>query len=216
MIDTYGKFNIVIDYDRDSLFDELGLKRLQESYMRKDEISPQERFAYVATKLGSNKEHAQRLYDYASKHWLSFSTPILSYGRSKKSLPISCYLNYIDDTTYGLIDNLSETNLLSTMGGGVGIGFGIRPADGKSTGVLAHLGTYDRSVLAYKQSGRRGSYAAYLDIDHPEIVQFIEMRKPTGDQNMRALNLHHGVNVSDKFMEIIIKCTTTPDTNAVS
>jgi ribonucleoside-diphosphate reductase alpha chain len=211
MKDTYGKYDIEIDYTRDSLFDELGLKRLQESYMRKDEVSPQERFAYVATKLGTNKAHAQRLYDYASKHWLSFSTPVLSYGRSRKGLPISCYLNYIDDTTYGLIDNLSETNLLSTMGGGVGVGFGIRPAGEKSTGVMAHMQTYDSSVLAYKQGGRRGSYAAYLDIDHPEIIPFIEMRKPTGDQNIRCQNMHHGVNISDKFMQIIEECMVNPE-----
>lgn len=215
MINTkylYGKYQIEIDYARDNLFDSLGMKRLEESYMRKDEVSPQERFAYVATKLGSNKEHAQRLYDYASKHWLSFSTPILSYGRSRKGLPISCYLNYIDDTTRGLIDNLSETNLLSTLGGGVGIGFGIRSQDEKSVGIIPHLKTYDMSSLAYKQgSTRRGSYAAYLDISHPEIVPFLEIRKPTGDPNMRCQNLHHGINVSDKFMQIIERCMVDPE-----
>lgn len=208
----YGKYSIEIDYSRDKLFDELGMKRLKDSYMRRDEISPQERFAFVATKLGSNKEHAQRLYDYASNHWLSFSTPILAYGRSKKGLPISCYLNYIDDTTKGLINNLSETNLLSTLGGGVGIGFGIRSQDEKSVGVIPHLKTYDMSSLAYKQgSTRRGSYAAYLNIEHPEIVPFLEMRKPTGDPNMRCQNLHHGINVSDKFMDIISECMLDPE-----
>jgi ribonucleoside-diphosphate reductase alpha chain len=210
----YGKYQIEIDYAKDSLFDALGMKRLEESYMRKDEISPQERFAYVATKLGSNKAHAQRIYNYASNHWLSFSTPILSYGRSAKGLPISCYLNYIEDTTRGLIDNLSETNLLSTLGGGVGIGFGIRSQDEKSVGIIPHLKTYDMSALAYKQgSTRRGSYAAYLDISHPEIIQFIEIRKPTGDPNMRCQNMHHGINVTDKFMGIIENCMLNPEAN---
>lgn len=210
----YGKHQIEIDYSRDNLFDALGMKRLEESYMRKDEISPQERFAYVATKLGTNKAHAQRLYDYASKHWLSFSTPILSYGRSNKGLPISCYLNYIEDTTQGLIDNLSETNLLSTLGGGVGIGFGIRSQDEKSVGIIPHLKTYDMSSLAYKQgSTRRGSYAAYLNIEHPEIVPFLEIRKPTGDPNMRCQNMHHGINISDKFMQVIEECMLNPDAN---
>ena len=117
---------ITIDPNKDSLFDQLGVMRLKESYMTEDEISPQERFAFVSKTFGSNIEHAQRLYDYVSKHWLSYSTPILSYGRSKRGLPISCYLNYIDDTAEGLVENLSETNWLSMLGGGVGIGFGIR------------------------------------------------------------------------------------------
>ena len=195
---------IRVDYSRDNLFDELGKIRLKESYMRDEEVSPQERFAYVSSKFGSNPEHAQRLYDYSSKHWLSYSTPILSFGRSKRGLPISCFLNYIEDTAEGLVDNLSETNWLSMLGGGVGIGFGIRSADDKSTGVMPHLKMYDASSLAYRQGRtRRGSYAAYLDISHPDIMIFLEMRKPTGDQNMRALNLHHGINIPDSFMEII-------------
>lgn len=197
---------IQIDLSRDSLFDELGKIRLKESYMREDETSPQERFAYVSKKFGSNLDHAQRLYDYSSKHWLSYSTPILSFGRSKRGLPISCFLNYIEDTAEGLVENLSETNWLSMLGGGVGIGFGIRAADDKSTGVMPHLKIYDASSLAYRQGRtRRGSYAAYLDISHPDIMIFLEMRKPTGDQNMRTLNLHHGVNIPDSFMEIIEK-----------
>ena len=89
---------INIDLERDKLFDELGIKRLQESYMKDDETSPQHRFAFVSKSFGSNQEHAQRLYEYSSKHWLSYSTPILSFGRSKRGLPISCFLNYIEDT----------------------------------------------------------------------------------------------------------------------
>ena len=203
---------IQMDLSRDELFDELGIARLKESYMREDEESPQERFAFVSHKFSSNPEHAQRLYDYASKHWLSYSTPILAYGRMQKGMPISCFLNYVNDTSEGLVNNLSETNWLSMLGGGVGIGFGIRAADDKSTGVMPHLKTYDSSSLAYRQGKtRRGSYAAYLDISHPDITQFLEMRKPTGDQNVRCLNLHHGLNISDRFMELIERCMQDAD-----
>jgi len=199
--------DIEIDLSRDELFDKLGVQRLQESYMKEDETSPQHRFAFVSKQFGSNIEHAQRLYDYASKHWLSYSTPILSYGRSRRGQPISCFLNYIEDTAEGLVQNLSETNWLSMLGGGVGIGFGIRSADDKSTGVMPHLKIYDASSLAYRQGRtRRGSYAAYLDISHPDIIPFLEMRKPTGDPNVRCLNMHHGINISDRFMELIERC----------
>jgi ribonucleoside-diphosphate reductase alpha chain len=195
---------IKMDLSRDDLFDDLGRTRLRESYMRDEEVSPQERFAFVAETFGTNEEHAQRIYDYASKHWLSFSTPILSYGRSKRGLPISCFLSYLDDSAEGLVDTYSEVSWLSMLGGGVGIHVGIRGADDKSVGVMPHLKTYDAGSLAYRQGRtRRGSYAAFLDIDHPDITQFVEMRKPTGDQNFRTLNLHHGVNISNKFMEHI-------------
>jgi ribonucleoside-diphosphate reductase alpha chain len=198
---------IEVDYTRDSLFDELGLKRLKESYMKDDEVSPQERFAYVSKAFGTNEIHAQRLYEYSSKHWLSYSTPILSFGRSKRGLPISCFLPYLDDSAEGLVDCLSEVNWLSMLGGGVGIGIGIRSTDDKSVGVMPHLRTYDASSLAYRQGRtRRGSYAAYLDISHPDILIFLEMRKPTGDPNMRTLNLHHGINITDDFMRLIEKC----------
>ena len=203
---------ITIDLSRDDLFDKLGIQRLKESYMREDEESPQHRFAYVSAKFASNPEHAQRLYDYSSKHWLSYSTPILAYGRMQKGMPISCFLNYINDTAEGLVENLSETNWLSMLGGGVGIGFGIRAADDKSTGVMPHLKTYDSSSLAYRQGKtRRGSYAAYLDISHPDVMMFLEMRKPTGDQNVRCLNLHHGININDRFMDLIERCMTDAD-----
>jgi len=210
MTDTVHGINV--DYSRDGLFAELGKIRLKESYMKDEEVSPQERFAFVSSTFGSNPEHAQRLYEYSSKHWLSYSTPILSFGRSKRGLPISCFLNYIEDTAEGLVDNLSETNWLSMLGGGVGIGFGIRSADDKSTGVMPHLKMYDASSLAYRQGRtRRGSYAAYLSIDHPDIINFLEMRKPTGDQNMRCLNLHHGINIPDAFMQLIEKSMLDPN-----
>ena len=202
---------IKVDFSRDNLFDELGIKRLKESYMREEETSPQERFAYVSKAFGSNKEHAQRLYEYSSRHWLSYSTPVLSFGRSKRGLPISCFLPYLDDSAEGLVDCLAEVNWLSMLGGGVGIGIGIRSSDDKSVGVMPHLRTYDASSLAYRQGRtRRGSYAAYLDISHPDIHIFLEMRKPTGDPNMRTLNLHHGINITDDFMHIIEKCMIDP------
>ena len=195
---------VQIDQSRDALFDELGLMRLRESYMRADEKSPQERFKFVAETFGSNPEHAARIYEYASRHWLSFATPILAFGRTGRGLPVSCYLSYMDDSAEGLIETLSEVNRLSMLGGGVGIHVGIRSADEKSVGVMPHLKVYDASCLAYRQgSTRRGSYAAFLSIDHPDIIPFIEMRKPTGDQNLKALNLHHGVNITDAFMEKI-------------
>jgi ribonucleoside-diphosphate reductase alpha chain len=203
---------IKVNYTRDALFDELGLKRLKESYMRDDEKSPQERFAFVSNSFGSDPAHAQRLYEYSSKHWLSYSTPILSFGRSKRGLPISCFLPYLDDSAEGLVETLSEVNWLSMLGGGVGIGIGIRSADDKSVGIMPHLRTYDASSLAYRQGRtRRGSYATYLDISHPDILLYLEMRKPTGDPNLRTLNLHHGINIPDSFMQIIERCMQDKD-----
>ena len=203
---------IKVDYSRDNLFDELGKKRLKESYMKDDETSPQERFAYVSKAFGSNAEHSQRLYEYSSRHWLSYSTPILSFGRSKRGLPISCFLPYLHDSSEGLVNCLSEVNWLSMLGGGIGIGLGIRSADDKSTGIMPHLRTYDASSLAYRQGRtRRGSYAAYLNISHPDILIFLEMRKPTGDPNMRTLNLHHGINITDDFMELVEKAMLDPN-----
>jgi ribonucleoside-diphosphate reductase alpha chain len=175
--------------------------------MREDETSPQERFAFVSAAFATDNAHAQRLYDYSSQHWLSYSTPILSFGRSKRGLPISCFLPYLDDSAEGLVNTLSEVNWLSMLGGGVGIGLGIRSADDKSVGIMPHLRTYDASSLAYRQGRtRRGSYAAYLDISHPDIISFLEMRKPTGDPNLRTLNLHHGINITDDFMQLIQTC----------
>jgi ribonucleoside-diphosphate reductase alpha chain len=208
--ETYLGINI--DKKRDALFDELGLKRLKESYMKDDETSPQERFAFVSRAFATDDAHAQRLYDYASKHWLSYATPILSFGRTKNGMPISCFLNYIEDTAEGLVKNYEETSRLSMMGGGVGIGFGIRSAGDKSTGVMPHLKTYDSGSMAYRQGRtRRGSYATYLNISHPDITMYLEMRKPTGDPNVRCLNLHHAVNITDDFMEIIERCMIDPE-----
>lgn len=205
---------IPIDFSRDKLFDAAGLKRLRDSYMLSTETSPQQRYAYVCSQLGTNLDHARRMYEYASKHWVSFSTPILSLGRARSGLPISCYLSYLPDTSAGLLDTQREVNKLSMLGGGVGIGIGLRAADNKATGIMPHMKTYDACSMAYRQDEiRRGSYAMYLDIDHPEIIPFIDMRKATGDHNVRCHNIHHAVNISDKFMELIEKCMKNSSTD---
>lgn len=200
--DVYN--GIKVDYSRDAQFDEIGLQRLLDSYVKDGETSPQQRYAYVSAQFGSNPEHAQRLYDYASNFWFGYATPILSFGRNANSLPISCFLNFVEDTKNGLINNLSETNWLSMMGGGVGVYWSTRGQDEKSVGVIPHMKVYDASSLAYKQgTTRRGSYAMYLDISHPDIIEFLEMRKETGDPRRKCLNLHYGVNIPDTFMELI-------------
>lgn len=167
------------------------------------EKSPQDRFAFIAQSFQSNPEHGQRIYDYLSKMWLSAASPILSFG--KGGLPISCFLPYLWDTRKGLTDTSTECRWLSMAGGGIGLGIGLRSSDKKSTGVLAHLKTYDADSLAYRQGDtRRGSIAAYLDLSHPDVLGFLEMRKPTGgDENQKCLNLHHAVNIPDTFMQII-------------
>lgn len=194
---------IQIDLSRDSLFHPLGLLRLKDSYMLPTETSPQERFAFIAQSFQSNVEHGRRIYEYLSKFWLSASSPILSFG--KGGLPISCFLPYIPDTRNGLVDTSTECRWLSMAGGGIGLGIGLRSSDKKSTGVMSHLKTYDADTIAYRQGDtRRGSIAAYLDLSHPDILPFLEMRKPTGgDSNSKCLNLHHGVNIPDAFMQII-------------
>jgi ribonucleoside-diphosphate reductase alpha chain len=205
--------HIKVDYSRDALFDEMGLRRLKDSYMAPNEKSPQDRFSYVARALSTDAAMAQRIYDYISQHWLSLATPILSYGASKKGLPISCYLAFVDDTADALVNTQAEANWLSMLGGGVGLGIGIRSEDHRSVGVMPHLKTYEANSLAYRQGKtRRGSFAAYLSISHPNVKQFIDMRKPTGDANMRCLELHHGVNITDDFMQLIKRCMQ--DTNA--
>lgn len=199
-LDTY--LGITIDYSRDSLFTESGLQRLREGYMLESETSPQQRFAYISKTFSSNPEHAQRLYEYSSKMWLSYATPILSYGKTKKSLPISCFASYLGDSMESILATSSETRMLAVVGGGVGLHVGLRPGDKKSSGIIPHLKTYDVDTLAFKQgTTRRGATAAYLSISHPEVIEFLEMRKPTGgDPNRKCLNLHHGINVSDDFM----------------
>lgn len=203
---------INIDLKKDENYDLIGLQRLKDSYMLDEETSPQQRLAFVSKQFSSNPEHAQRMYNYASDFWFGYATPIQSFGRNKSGLPISCFLNFVSDTKRGLVDNLSETNWLSMLGGGVGTYWSIRGSDEKSVGVIPHMKVYDDSSLAFRQgTTRRGSYAEYIDISHPDIIEFIEMRKETGDPRRKCLNLHHGVNIPDSFMKIIENCMLDND-----
>ena len=203
---------IDIEYSRDAYLTESGKTILKDRYLLPTEASPQDAFARAAKTFADDQEHAQRLYDYASKLWFMFSTPVLSNGGTTRGLPISCFLNYVDDSREGLADHYTENIWLSSMGGGIGGYWGDVRSQGmatsignKTTGVIPFMHVVDSQMTAFHQGAtRRGSYASYMDISHPEIVEFIEMRKPTGgDIHRKNLNLHHGVNVSDKFMEAV-------------
>lgn len=204
---------IRVDYSRDALFSESGLQRLTEGYLTEEDTSPQDRFAFIAKAFSSNQEHAERLYKYSSLFWLSNSTPILSYNNKPRSLPISCYGSRLGDSIREILDTSSETRMMAVAGGGVGLHVGLRSGDKKSSGIIPHLKTYDDDTHAYKQgSTRRGATAAYLDINHPEIIDFLNMRKASGgDPNRKCLNLHHGVNLTDDFMQRIEKLSLYKD-----
>lgn len=197
---------IKLDYTRDSLFPNIALKRLKDSYLAADETSPQEGLARAAAAFCDDVEHAQRMYDYASKHWLMFSTPILANGGKKGGLGISCFLQNVPDTLEGLTKHFEESVFLTANGGGLGGYWGnIRTAKngGKGNGMVPWLKVMDSLMLAGNQTEtRRGSYAAYLDVSHPEIEEFVDIRDPNGDHTRRALGLgfHHAVVLPDEFM----------------
>ena len=230
---TVQQYNgIVIDYERDKLIPEQGLALLTGDgfYKKKHENSPQESFARAATSYCfGDYEFAQRIYDYASKGWFTFASPVLSNAVDidwpdfnseefeqagdwlednvePEGLPISCFLSLIPDTKEGLVESRKEASWLSMMGGGIGIHPKMRSPDEKSTGVMSHMRGYDADALSYKQTeARRGSIAAYLDIDHPEIMSFMDMRNPTGgDSNKKCFNLNNAVNITDKFMNAVV------------
>lgn len=210
---TSNNKKITIDLNRDSLLPEASLQVLKDKYLLAGEDSPQEAFARAACAFGDDSEHAQRLYNYASKHWFMFATPILSNGGSERGLPISCFLNHAEDSIGGLADNFTENMWMSVKGGGIGTYWGgIRSVGtptskgNKTTGAISFMKTVDSLMLACHQgSTRRGSCATYLDISHPEIEEFIVMRKPTGgDINRKNLNLHHAVNITDSFMKAVL------------
>ncbi len=201
-----------LNYKRDNYLSEFSIKTLEDRYLVEGETSPQDAFARAARAFADDEEHAQRLYDYASKLWFMFSTPILSNGGTKRGMPISCFLNYVEDSRGGITDHYTENAFLSSVGGGVGgcwndvRSVGSRTSAGsESTGVIPFLKVVDAEMLAFSQGvTRRGSYAAYLEMSHPEIEEFLDIRKPTGgDINRKSTNLHHGVVVSDAFMELI-------------
>ena len=210
---------INIDYRKDKLLTEFSHKTLQDRYLVGDEQSPQEGFARAAQAFADDEAHAQRLYDYASNLWFMFATPVLSNGGTQRGLPISCFLNYVDDSREGITDHYTENAYLSSFGGGIGGSWSDVRAQGtktskgsESTGVMPFVKVVDSEMLAFSQGvTRRGSYAAYLHMSHPEVEEFLDMRKPTGgDTNRKCLNLHHGVVIPDKFMEIIHKATKEP------
>lgn len=224
---------IVIDYNRDNNLPEQGKAMLtRKGFYKKDyENSPQESFARAATCYSfGDYDFAQRIYDAASKQWFTFASPVLSNAVDVNwpnfdkdqfeeagewleenvvadGMPISCFLVKVPDSKKGLVEARSESEWLSMMGGGVGVWFANRAPDEKSTGVMAHAAGYDADTLAYKQTkSRRGSIAGYLDIDHPEIKNFIEMRNPVGgDPNKKCFNLNNAVNIPDSFMHAVIK-----------
>ena len=204
--------SVKIDYSRDELLDEFAIATLKDRYMIPGEQSPQEAFARAAETFADDEDHAQRLYDYVSNLWFMFATPVLSNGGTRRGLPISCFLNYVDDSREGITDHFTENAFLSSFGGGIGghwsdvRSIGTKTSKGsESTGVIPFIKVVDAEMLAFSQGvTRRGSYAGYLHINHPEIEEFLDVRKPTGgDTNRKCLNLHHGVVVSDAFMERI-------------
>ena len=207
------------DYTRDELLTDYAKDILCERYLVDGETSPQDAFARAAEAFADDEEHAQRIYDYASNLWFMFATPVLSNGGTTRGLPISCFLNYIDDSRLGINEHIAENTWLASMGGGIGGVWSAIRSDGvstsqgsKSTGMIPFMHIVDSQILAVNQgSSRRGGYASYLDISHPEIIEFINMRKPTGgDPNRKNLNLHHGINIPDSFMFIIEKCSKDP------
>ena len=213
---------VKIDYSKDKLLTDFSIKTLQDRYLVGDEKSPQEGFARAAEAFCDDEAHAQRIYDYASNLWFMFATPVLSNGGTKRGLPISCFLNYVEDSREGITGHYTENAYLSSMGGGIGGGWsdvrsqGTKTSKGsESTGVIPFMKVVDAEMLAFSQGvTRRGSYASYLHISHPEIEEFLDVRKPTGgDTNRKCINLHHGIVISDKFMEVIHRATKENDFN---
>jgi len=210
---------MTIDYNRDELLTDFGKTTLKDRYLLPQEESPQDGFMRAAKAFSDNDEMADRVYNYASKLWFMFSTPILSNGGTKRGMPISCFLNYVGDSREGLTGHYTENAWLASVGGGIGGYWGDVRSDGtatsggsQSSGSIPFLHVVDSEVLAFSQGKtRRGSYAAYMDISHPEIIEFMEMRKPSGgDVHRKCLNLHHGVNLSNEFMQLIDHCVKEP------
>ena len=209
----------MINKDRDELLTDFGKTTLKDRYLLPEEDSPQEAFMRAAKAYSDNDEMAQRIYDYASKMWFMFSTPILSNGGTKRGMPISCFLNYVGDSREGLTGHYTENAWLTSIGGGIGGYWGDVRSDGtltsggsQSSGSIPFLHVVDSEIMAFSQGKtRRGSYAAYMDVSHPEILEFLDIRKPSGgDIHRKCLNLHHGVNISNDFMSLIEKCIAEP------
>ncbi|MBX3481480.1 MAG: ribonucleoside-diphosphate reductase subunit alpha [Caulobacter sp.] len=198
---------VQVDRSRDALLTDFGKTTLEDRYLLPGE-SYQDMFARVATAFADDAEHAQRVYDYMSRLWFMPSTPVLSNGGANRGLPISCFLNAVGDSLNGIVDTWNENVWLAANGGGIGtywggvrsIGEKVKGA-GQTSGIIPFIRVMDSLTLAISQGSlRRGSAAVYLDIHHPEIEEFLEIRKPSGDFNRKSLNLHHGINITDEFM----------------
>ncbi|KQM86139.1 ribonucleotide-diphosphate reductase subunit alpha [Sphingomonas sp. Leaf23] len=201
---------VEVDHSRDALLTDFGKDTLKDRYLLPGE-SYQDLFVRVASAYADDADHAQRLYDYISKLWFMPATPVLSNGGTGRGLPISCYLNSVPDSLEGIVETWNENVWLASRGGGIGTYWGSvrgigEPVglNGKTSGIIPFVRVMDSLTLAISQGSlRRGSAACYLDVSHPEIEEFLEIRKPSGDFNRKALNLHHGVLIPDAFMEAV-------------
>jgi ribonucleoside-diphosphate reductase alpha chain len=202
--------DLKLDRSRDDLLTDFGKATLDDRYLLQGEHY-QDMFARVSCAFADSVEHAQRLYDYMSQLWFMPATPILSNGGAKRGLPISCFLNTVSDSLDGITETWNENVLLSSNGGGVGTYWGfVRSVGesigraGKTSGIIPFIRVMDSLTLAINQGSlRRGAAAVYLDIHHPEIEEFLEIRKASGDFNRKSLNLHHGITITDEFMEAV-------------
>ena len=201
---------VQIDRTRDALLTDFGKTTLEDRYLLPGE-SYQDMFARVATAFCDDIEHAQRIYDYISRLWFMPATPVLSNGGADRGLPISCFLNSVSDSLDGIVGVWNENVALASHGGGIGTYWGgVRSigekvkGQGQTSGIIPFIRVMDSLTLAISQGSlRRGSAAVYLDIHHPEIEEFLEIRKPSGDFNRKSLNLHHGISITDEFMEAV-------------
>ncbi|HRI99685.1 MAG TPA: ribonucleoside-diphosphate reductase subunit alpha [Hyphomonas sp.] len=201
---------VVTDPSRDALLTDFGKKTLDDRYLLPGETY-QDMFARVATAFADDAAHAQRIYDYISKLWFMPATPVLSNGGADRGLPISCFLNQVGDSLDDIVETWTENVWLASNGGGIGTYWGnVRSIgekvgqNGQTSGIIPFIRVMDSLTLAISQGSlRRGSAACYLDIHHPEIEEFLEIRKASGDFNRKSLNLHHGINITDSFMEAV-------------
>ena len=210
---------IEIQTDRDDLLTDYAVGMLRDFYMIEGEESPQHAYARASYAWSTFKGEldeglAERLYEYVSKKWFMFASPVLSNapeeGKRTRGLPISCFLTYVPDTLHGLIDHSSELRWLSVMGGGVGGHWSdLRTVSDIAPGPIPFLHTVDADMIAYRQGKtRKGSYAAYMDVHHPDIIEFLNIRIPTGDVQRKALNIHNAINITDEFMAAVMNDTT--------
>ena len=207
-----------IDKKKDKLLADYAVGMLKDFYLNENESSPQEAYARASTAWSTYKgeldeDLAERLYSYVSNKWFMFASPVLSNApngtKKGKGLPISCFLTYVPDTLEGLISHSSELRWLSVFGGGVGGHWSdVRTVSDIAPGPMPFIHTVDADMIAYRQGKtRKGSYAAYMDVSHPDIIEFLNMRIPTGDVQRKALNLHNAINITDEFMNAVMDNT---------